>query len=204
MKNKNTLFLTQLALLVAVALVLAYTPLGYLNIGPLAVSFMMVPVALGAVLLGPVGGAVLGTVFGLTSFAQCFGAAPFGAALLAISPIATFMVCVPTRLLAGLLPAFLFKGIYKSDAPALRKNIVFFGTCLLAAVLNTVFFMGGLVLCCYNTEYIQGFVAALGASNPFMFVALFVGIQGVIEALVCCVLSGILTRVLYPIVHRVK
>ena len=204
MKNKNTLFLTQLALLVAVSLVLAYTPLGYLNIGPLAVSFMMVPVALGAVLLGPVGGAVLGAVFGLTSFAQCFGAAPFGAALLAISPIATFMVCVPTRLLAGLLPAFLFKGIYKSDAPALRKNIVFFGTCLLAAVLNTVFFMGGLVLCFYNTEYIQGFVAALGASNPFMFVALFVGIQGVIEALVCCVLSGILTRVLYPIVHRVK
>lgn len=204
MKNKNTLFLTQLALLVAVALVLAYTPLGYLNIGPLAVSFMMVPVALASVLLGPIGGAVIGTVFGLTSFAQCFGASPFGAALLAISPVMTFITCVPTRLLAGLIPGLLFKKLHRDNASSLQKNVVVFGSCLLASVLNTILFMGALVLCFYNTDYIQGFVTAMGAANPFMFVILFVGIQGVVEAVVCCILSGILSRVLYPIVHRTK
>ena len=51
---------TLLGLLTAILLVLSMTPLGYLNIGPLAISFNMIPVAVGAAALGPVGGAVLG------------------------------------------------------------------------------------------------------------------------------------------------
>ena len=64
---------TLLGLLTAILLVLSMTPLGYLNIGPLAISFNMIPVAVGAAALGPVGGAVLGAVFGMTSFLQCLG-----------------------------------------------------------------------------------------------------------------------------------
>ena len=44
----NIRWLTQLALLVAILLVLNYTPLGYLQIGPLAASLLTVPVAIGA------------------------------------------------------------------------------------------------------------------------------------------------------------
>ena len=49
MKNRtNVRWLTQLALLVAILLVLNYTPLGYLQIGPLSASLLTVPVAIGA------------------------------------------------------------------------------------------------------------------------------------------------------------
>ena len=52
--------LVLLGLLTAILLVMSYTPLGYLNIGPLAVSFNVIPVAIAAVALGPVGGAIVG------------------------------------------------------------------------------------------------------------------------------------------------
>ena len=52
MKNRtNVRWLTQLALLVAILLVLNYTPLGYLQIGPLSASLLTVPVAIGATLI---------------------------------------------------------------------------------------------------------------------------------------------------------
>ena len=75
MKNNKftTAQLTLLGLMIAILLVMSYTPLGYLNIGPLAISFNVIPVAISAIVLGPVGGAVAGGVFGLTSFLQCIG-----------------------------------------------------------------------------------------------------------------------------------
>ena len=50
-KRTNTRWLTQLALLVAVLLVMNYTPLGYLQVGPLSMSLLTIPVAIGAMTL---------------------------------------------------------------------------------------------------------------------------------------------------------
>ena len=81
MKNRtNIRWLTQLALLVAILLVLNYTPLGYLQIGPLSASLLTVPVAIGAMTMGPTAGAILGGVFGATSFIQALEASPQWAA----------------------------------------------------------------------------------------------------------------------------
>ena len=63
----------------------------------------MVPVIVGAIVMGPASGAILGGVFGCISFWECFGRSQFGAMLLGINPIYTFLVCVPTRILAGWL-----------------------------------------------------------------------------------------------------
>lgn len=184
MKRKtNTRYLTQLSVLVAIELVLAYTPLGYLRVAPgLEISFLMVPVALGGMLMGPAAGAILGGVFGLTSFATCFGSSPFGATLLTIQPVYTFLVCFATRVLAGWLTAVIFKALAgkRDTAPA----VAYVAAAVAGPVLNTVLFTGGLVLFFYNTEYIQGFVTALGATNPLMFAALFVGVAAVLEAVV--------------------
>lgn len=67
-KQSKTMRLTLMGLFAAVLLLMAYTPLGYLNIGPLAITFNVIPVALAAITLGPVGGVAMGAVFGLTSF----------------------------------------------------------------------------------------------------------------------------------------
>ena len=71
--TNNTSKLVILGLMTGILLLMAYTPLGYLNIGPLAITFNVIPVAIAAITLGPAGGAAIGAVFGMTSFLQCIG-----------------------------------------------------------------------------------------------------------------------------------
>ena len=40
----------------------------------------------------------------------------------------------------------------------------------------------------------QDIVAAKGAANPLMFVVLLVGVQGLLEAVVCGILGGIVSK----------
>ena len=81
-KNKfSTKYLVEMALLVAIILLMAFTPIGYIKTAGLEITLIVVPVAVGAVTLGPTAGAILGGVFGITSFIQCFGMSTFGVAL---------------------------------------------------------------------------------------------------------------------------
>lgn len=174
-KQQKIKKLTVLSVLGALTAIVSFLPLKTLG---LEITFSMIPVAIGAVLYGPSGGAILGGVFGIVSFLQCLGYSPFGAALLGINPLLTLIVCLPTRILAGFLAGVIYKalrGTVKSDIPALLS------ASLAAPLFNTLFFMTALVLCFYNTDLIKGFVEQLGATNPFTFVVLFVGINGLVE-----------------------
>ena len=134
---------------------------------------------------------VLGAVFGLTSFAQCFGADAFGAALLSINPFLTFLVCVPTRTLMGFLAGVIFRGVHRIDK---TKTVSYFVGGLSGAVLNTVFFMGLLMVCFWNTDYIQGLNQTMGGLGLWAFLIAFVGINGVVEAIVACAAGGIISK----------
>ena len=102
-RKRKTLFLTQIAILTSLIVLMAFTPIGYLPLGPVKMTFIMVPVAVGAITLGEKAGAFLGLVFGITSFAQCFGLDLFGTTLLGINPIYTFIMCIIPRVLMGYL-----------------------------------------------------------------------------------------------------
>ena len=184
----------EMALLAAIILLLAFTPIGYIRTFGLEITLIVVPVTVGAVTLGPAAGAVLGAVFGITSFIQCFGMSPFGSVLLSISPINTFIVCVVSRVLMGWLTGLLYQCLKK--VKSIRKISVVIAN-LAGPLLNTFFFMGTLVLFFYNTEYIQGIAASLGASNALMFVAAFVGVNGVIEAALCFVVGSAVSKALF-------
>ena len=101
-----------LGLLTAILLLMAYTPLGYLNIGPLAITFNVIPVAIAAIALGPLGGAIAGGVFGLTSFLQCIGVggtSAMGAVLFGINPVLAFIQRFIPRLLDGFLLGYIYR-----------------------------------------------------------------------------------------------
>ena len=68
MKNTNTKTLTRVALLVAIELVMKLVGLGSVPVGPLYMSFLTLPIAVGAITMGPAVGALLGGVFGAVSF----------------------------------------------------------------------------------------------------------------------------------------
>ena len=88
------------AVLAAIVLLMAFTPLGYLRLGPMSITLLVIPVVIGGITLGPVRGGFLGAVFGATSFAQCFMGDVSGAAMVAISPLATALACfIPRSLL---------------------------------------------------------------------------------------------------------
>lgn len=146
MRNAKTRKLVQNALLCAIILLLTLTPLGYIPIGPLEVTIMMIPVAIGAMTLGVGSGLILGTVFGLSSFFTCLGIlhpSAFGQMLFGINPFATVAACFVPRILMGLFCALIFKALHKKFGD---KTGVYLVASACAAIINTVLFMGGLAL----------------------------------------------------------
>ena len=191
-QTSGTRRLTQLALLAALLLVMNFTPLGYLQVGPLSMSLMSIPVAIGAMLMGPVDGAILGGVFGATSFLQAVqGTSAMGSELFAYSPVGSFVVCFVARVLVGLCCGLVYQGMRKI-LPGKEKVCAAVGG-FSAAFLNTVFFMGFLVLLFYGSPYVQGLVEALGVSNPLAFVVAVVGVQAIVEWAACCVVAAAVT-----------
>ena len=183
-KRNTTVKLTLYALLTAVLVVL-----GYVNIpqpAGLSITFNMIPVAIAAIALGTGGGAVIGGVFGLISFLQCFGIVGYsgmGAVLVGISPALTFIQRFVSRVLVGVLASLVYK--------ALRKKLNIHLCCLItgfsAAFFNTLFFMSSLVLLFGQTDYIQGMMAGRGV---IAFIIASVGINAVVEMIVAAVVTG--------------
>lgn len=179
MKNNTftTAQLTLLGLMAAVLLLMSYTPLGYLNIGPLAISFNVIPVAISAIVLGPVGGAIAGAVFGMTSFLQCIGVggtSAMGAALFSINPILAFLQRFVPRLLDGLCLGFIFRGMRRVSNTYIACAVTGF----FSAFLNTLFFMSALVGLFGNTEYVQNL---MGGHNIIIGCCLMVGVNAISE-----------------------
>lgn len=191
-KGMSARELTTLGLLTGILLVMNFTPLGYFRTLGLSISLMMIPVGIGAMLLGPKAGAWLGFIFGATSFYQALtGSSPFSAMLMNISPLGTFLTCIPTRILMGWLTGVIFLGVHKLDK---KKTASYFVGGFFAAFLNTLFFMGVLILCFWNTEYIQEINASLGGLNPVLFVLAFVGVNGALEMPASCIAGGIVSK----------
>lgn len=188
MKNTKLYNFVLLALFVALELVFRLIGLGRVPIGPLNMSFLTVPIAVGAMLLGPVQGMILGAVFGLCSLWDAVtGSGGMTNIFFGISPVHTVILCVVTRALMGLLTGLVFKAIRKIDK---TNTIAYFVGAFSAPFLNTLLFMGYIVAAFYNTEHVQGLVADKGATNPLMFVVLLVGLQGLIEMVVCTITGG--------------
>ena len=179
--------LTTLALMIAVMIIFAFTPIGSIPIGPLVISLQVIPVAICAVVLGPKGGAIAGAVFGLLSFLQCFGIgipSGMGMILVEINPFLAFVQRFVPRLLDGFLIGWIFKLI--------RKKNVYAG--FFSAFLNTLFFMSALVLLFGNTEYVQGLI---GGKNVILWICAFVGINAVCEMVAATVVTGVVGAALH-------
>lgn len=181
-----------LSMLSGILLVMSFTPLGYLNIGPLAISLNMIPVAIAAVALGPSGGAFLGAVFGITSCLQCVGiggTSAMGVALFEINPLLTMIQRFVPRVLAGWLAGLSYMGLRRIAGHGLSSSVTGF----LAALLNTVLFMFALVVLFGNTEYLREMI---GGRNIIVFVCTFVGVNAVVEMLAATLVVGAVCKAL--------
>lgn len=186
MKKLSTREFVLLALLIAILIVL-----GYLNIpmpGGLSITFNMIPLAIAAIAVGPLGGLIVGAAFGLISFAQCFGvlgSSAQGIALLGegVNPAWLFVQRVVPRVLDGLLLGYIFR--FMKRHANIYVSCAVTGFC--AAFLNTAMFMSLLVVMFQHTAYLSERMAGRGF---FAYIIATVGINGLVEMVVSTVLTA--------------
>ena len=177
--------MAETALLTAIVILMAFTPLGYLRIGITQITFIVVPVAVGAVLLGPKAGAFLGLVFG-------------------IIPWQTIVVTIVPRILVGLVPAFLFKGLNKvSKKRSLNAAI----SCLVAPLTNTILFLGFMAFFLRDfmiAQYPDIYGVFAGKGFWAFYGAMFVGValNIVLEAASCLIIATAICNALWHTVNK--
>ena len=193
--NEKIKWIALTASLIALTLVLSFTPVGYLTIGVISITFLPIPVAIGAMLGGVSSGTILGFVFGVSSLLHCFGMDVFGTTLMSISPIRTIIICIVPRTLMGLLVGLIYKAMKKrkiSDAVSLPV------TSLLAGTFNTVFFVASLVLLFGKSDYLQQF-----GDSIFTIVGTLITFNAVIEWVACVFLGSLVTKALSKLLQKV-
>lgn len=192
--------LAQLAILTAIIFLLAFTPLGYLVIGPIAATTIQMPVAIGAALMGPVAGLILGLFFGLSAIVKVLtmpGADAFATLALTYSPLKYIIVCVGARALMGYLAGLLGAGLRKLPLDGKRSLIRYGITGFLGSLMNTVFYLGLLWLLCAQVISTYYGVDLSGVGSLVMTTAVTAGIP---EALVSCVVVAAVCKAVERIV----
>lgn len=195
----NTTKMVELAVLIAVIFLMAFTPLGYIKTPAIEITLIVVPVAVGAVVLGPTAGAVLGLTFGITSLIQSF-MSPMGAIMLEVNPIFRVITCIVPRILCGWLTGLVYVTLKKGQKTQKLSVVLANLSC---PVFNTIFFMSTMMLFYYNTPIVQAMQDTLGVGNPLALVAAIVGVNGVIEAVTCFIVGSAITKAL-QVVLKIK
>lgn len=193
------------ALFSAIVILMAFTPLGYIPLGIINATIIQIPVIVGALFCGPKHGAFLGFLFGFTSFLKntitpatlsAFVFSPVLAAnMFGIKGVlfSTFICFVP-RILVGIIPYFIYKGIKKFSR---WKTLNFAVAGVIGAFTNTFLVMGSIYVL-----YKDAYAAAQGVdpSTVLGVIAGIIGFNGVIEA----ILSGVLVSALGVVLVKIK
>lgn len=185
MKKDRIIRLTALAILTALVIVLQTVASG-IRIGPIPISLTLVPIVVGAVLLGPAAGAGLGAVFGLiTIIAGISGADEFTNILWAASPFGLIVVAMGKAVLCGLAAGLIAKALGK------RETLGCILAALSAPIVNTgVFAIGMLTI---FRPALQDF--ANGSNAVYYLFIVMVGVNFLVEFSVNAVLSAAIARI---------
>lgn len=151
--RKNLLAFTQVSLLLAIEIIVCFTPLGTLPaLGPLSATLSHIPVIITAVLLGGKAGAFMGFAFGACSFIYWSFVSP-GVFSFIYTPLFStgifkgnffsILICFLPRILIG--PAsVLFKKI--ADGTKLPETVSAFAGGIAGSLTNTVLVLSGIYL----------------------------------------------------------
>lgn len=184
LRKNTTLRMTRLAILTAIVGVLSYFG-GFIKIGGLAsISLTLVPVVLGAALLGPRAGAWLGAVSGAVFFLTADAAF-----WLNLSVFGTILTVMVKGTLAGLAAGLLYR--------LLEKRNMFLALLAAAAVcpiVNTGIFLLGCLI--FFFDAVVEMANADGSSVFSFLIVVFVGLNFVFELLLNLLLTPALQRII--------
>lgn len=188
--HEKTLRMVQLAILVALVIVLQLVG-SNIHVGPVSFSLVLIPIAVGGVLLGPAAGAILGAVFGLiTVIGGVSGADVFTNFLFSKQPVLTVVLCLAKATLAGLCAGLVFRALEKHN-----RWVAMILASAVAPVVNTGIFVLGTITLFRSTleEYILNVGA--GVSVVYFVVILCAGVNFLAEFGVNLVASPAVYRI---------
>ena len=195
--RKDTRWMVSVALMAAIVILLANTPLGMIQLPIIKATTVHIPVIIGAVLLGPSAGAILGGVFGICSMISnttaptllSFASSPFLAEDL-LGVVKSLWIAIGCRILIGVVAGWVWIGLRKLRlSPWIALPITGF----VGSMVNTVFVMGSIYVL-LASQYAAAKEVALDAVWGLIMAT--VTASGIPEAIAAAVLVTALGRAL--------
>lgn len=200
MTNK-TQNLVLISLFAGIIFLLAFTSIGYIQLGFIKATIIHIPVITGSILLGPKKGAFLGFLFGVTSLVS--NTLTPGILSFVFSPLisvpgtdsgslAALIICFLPRILVGVVPYYvyrLFHSLWKE-----KMNLLSFAVAGIAgAAVNTLLVMHGIYIL-FHASYAAAL--KLPSASAYKAVLAVILTNGVPEALVAGIVVSALCRAL--------
>ena len=197
-RKRDTRWMAAVAMFAAIIVVLANTPLGMIPLVVTKATTVHIPVSLGAILLGPTAGGILGGVFGICSVISntmtpaltSFAFSPFLSTTGVPGAMKALWVSVGCRILIGVVAGWLWKFLRKRNVNS-WASLPLVG--FVGSMVNTVLVMGSIYVL-----FAQQYAAAKDVAREAVFglVMTTVAFNGIPEALAAAVLVAAIGKAL--------
>lgn len=203
-KKHDTRWMVSVALMGAIIIVLANTPLGMIQLPIIKATTVHIPVIIGAILLGPSAGAILGAVFGICSLISntmaptllSFAFSPFMSTTGILGAIKAIWVSVGCRILIGVAAGWMWKLLEKVKVnQVIALPIVGF----VGSMVNTIAVMGSIYVL-FAKEYAQA--REVGITAVWGLIMGTITASGIPEAIAAAVLVLALGKVLLSVFKK--
>lgn len=189
--SAQTRRMTQLAILIALEAVLTFTPLGFIMIPPISITLLHIPVIVGAILMGPSAGGILGLAFGLFSMLKASTAAASPADMafspfLSGSPLSSVVMCILPRVLLGVIAG----GLYLLLSRKVKSDAVSMGVSAVASTFLHSMMVLGLLSILFQALPLKDVIAAL------------IGVNCLLEMLAAAVVAAAVCKPLKKALRR--
>ena len=177
-RRLNVRKMTVIGVLSAISIMMSMLPfIGYIPIGPTKATIMHIPVIIGAIIEGPVVGATIGLIFGLTSLWNAM-TQPTITSIFFLNPL----VSILPRVLIGVVAYYVYQGIYKISKKVYAAG---FMAGLIGSLANTVGVLG-MIYVLYADTYTERIGQAGADAGKLLFT--LAATNGVPEALVAALI----------------
>ena len=205
-KKMDTRYMATLAMFCGILLVMGATGIGFIPLPVIKATTMHIPVILGAILLGPAAGAVLGGVFGLCSIwanttspgLLAFAFSPFMTTEGLPGVLKSLWIALGCRILLGVIAGWLWRGlkkVLKQDYLALPVMAA------VSTICHTILVMGSIYLLLAQQYALAKNVAITAV---FGLVMGTVTASGIPEAIIAAVLVTVIGKALLHLMARTQ
>ena len=204
--EKDTRWKVTVALMMAVIAVLANTPLGMIQLPITKATTVHIPVIIGAIVLGPLAGAILGATFGIFSLISntmaptllSFAFSPFLSTTGIVGGLKAIWISVGCRIMIGVVAGWFWIWLKQLKV---NQSIALALTGFIGSMTNTVFVMGSIYLLLAK-QYAEAKEVAVTA--VFGLIMGTVTASGIPEAVAAAILVFALGKVLLKVYNTSK